>query len=241
MTQLYAALEHPRSLSMHQLVPHWKGEQAPLRKVGFLSYIALAGAIAAGVLLLIYILLRLLLMQSGEASWAALGAITPEQRLSLSRGGGSLPALPASGQSSRLKQFLAPEIKQKLVVVEEDAKTVRVRTTVGQLFKSGSDVLEDGREGLFKRIGQALETEKGAITVEGHADSDRVASLTFPDNLALSGARANTIAKLIGSIVSDPGRVQAKAMGDSQPIASNKTSEGKSQNRRVEIVIPRQK
>ncbi len=240
MTQLYGALEHPRSVSMAELVSHWKGEKAPLRKVGFWSHIALAAAIAAGVLLLLYILLRLFLMQSGYASWDALGAINPEQRLTLSRSGGVAPELPSGVQSGRLKQFLAPEIKQGLVVVEEDAKTVRVRTTVGQLFQSGSDILENGRESLFQRIGKAIETEQGNVTVEGHADSDRVSSLAFPDNMALSGARANTVAKIVAGELSNPGRVEAKAFGDSQPIASNKTADGKSLNRRVEIVIPRQ-
>ncbi len=240
MRQLYSALDYPRSLSTETLVKSWKGEDAPLRKVGFLSYIALAGAIAAGVLLLIYIVLRLLLMQSGGASWDALSAINPAERLTLAREAAPPPAAPAGGQLVRLRTFLAPEIKQGLVVVEEDASTVRVRTTVGQLFKSGSDVLETGREALFQRIGKALETEKGSITVEGHSDADRIASLQYPDNVALSGARANTVAQIIASEVSDPGRIEAKAFGDSRPISSNDTAAGKALNRRVEIVIPRQ-
>jgi type VI secretion system protein ImpK len=240
MTQLYGAMEHPRSLSMMELVTHWRGEKAPLRKVGFMSYIALAGAIAAGVLLVLYILFRLFLMQSGYASWDAMTALNPEQRLTLSRAGGAAPEVPAGVQSGRLKEFLAPEISQGLVVVEEDSATVRVRTTVGQLFQSGSDTLESGRQSLFEKIGKAIETEKGYVHVEGHSDSDRIASLAFPDNMALSGARANVVAQIIANQLSDAARVEAKALGDGRPIGSNKTAEGKSLNRRVEIVIPRQ-
>lgn len=240
MVQLYGALEHPRSLSMMELVPHWTGEKVPMRKVGFLSHIALAAAIAAAVLLVIYILLRVLLMQSGDGSWQAMSKLIPEDRLTLSRAGAPAPAMPAGAQTSRLKTFLADEIAQKLVVVEEDASTVRVRTTVGQLFQSGSDVLEPGKDALFEKIGRAIEGEKGSVTIEGHSDSDRIASVTFPDNMALSGARANTIAKLIAAALSDPGRVEAKALGDTRAIGSNKTPEGKALNRRVEIVIPRQ-
>ncbi len=240
MQQLYAALDHTRSLSNQTLVQHWKGEQAPIQKVGFLSYIALAGAIAAGVLLAIYIVLRVVLMGTGEASWDALSAINPPERLTLAREGAALPPGDAGPQSMRLKQFLAQEISQGLVKVEEDASTVRVRTTVGQLFRSASDQLEPGREALFRRIGKALETEKGAITVEGHTDSDAISSVQFPDNVALSGARANTVALLISEEVSDPSRIAVEAFGDSRPIESNDTPEGKSLNRRVEIVIPRQ-
>jgi type VI secretion system protein ImpK len=40
--------------------------------------------------------------------------------------------------------------------------------------------------------------------------------------------------------LTDPGRVTASGFGDTRPIAPNDTAEGKSQNRRVEIVVPRQ-
>ena len=68
--------------------------------------------------------------------------------------------------------------------------TVRVRTTIGQLFKSGSGQLDAGQADLFDRIGQAIETEQGPVKVEGYSDSDKIAALAFPDNTALSKARA---------------------------------------------------
>lgn len=240
MQQLYGTLDHSRGVSSDVLVPHWKGETAPLRRVAFASYIMLAGATATALLLLVYIVLRTMLMQSGVASWDALSKINPPNRLSLSREGASPPATPTGLQVNRLRQFLAEEIKQGLVVVEDDASTVRVRTTVGQLFRSGSNELEAGRDRLFQRIGEALDREEGAITVEGHSDSDRISNnVSFPDNMTLSGARAQTVARIVAGELGDPGRVETKAIGDTQPIASNGTAEGKAQNRRVEIVIPR--
>lgn len=240
MQQLYSTLSHTRSVNNQTLVPNWLGETAPIQKVGFFSHIALAGAIAAGVLLVVYIILRILLMGSGEASWDALSAINPADRLTLGRQGAAMPVDDGGPQTLRLKQFLAAEIKAELVKVEEDASTVRVRTTVGQLFRSASDQLEPGREALFQRIGEALNGEKGKIKVEGHTDADKIASIAFPDNVALSGARANTVALILASKVRDPSRIAVEARGDSQPIDSNETAQGKSLNRRVEIVIPRQ-
>ena len=240
MGRLQGALEHVRSLSMLEMSPRWKGEKAPLGKVGLWTYVAIAAAAAAAVLLLVYIVLRLLLMSAGEAPADRLAAAMPDDRLRLSRSGGAVAAMPPSAQAGKLSTFLKPEIDQHLVTVEEDAQTVRVRTTVGQLFKSGSDQLEPGQQGLFERIARAVQNERGAITVEGHADSDQIHSLSFPDNTALSQARAETVANITRGIVADPSRVTARGMGDSVPIASNDTPDGKTRNRRVEVIVPRQ-
>ncbi len=238
---LYGALEHPRSLSALEISPQWKGANAPLAKIGLWNRVALAAAIALAALLVIYIILRLLLMSAGELSWNSVRGLTPNEPLRLSRVGAAPPPAAEGPQLSKLRRFLAPEIAQKLVVVEEDASTVRVRTTVGQLFQSGSDQLEPGRAALFQRIGQAVQEEPGSVTIEGHADSDKVSSLAFPDNTALSKARAQTVSTIIASTLSDQGRIRVEGYGDARPIASNDSASGKSLNRRVEIVIPRQR
>jgi type VI secretion system protein ImpK len=239
MARLHGALAHVRGLSMIEMSPRWRGENAPMGKLGFWTYIAFAAAAALAFLLVIYIILRLILMSSGEAPATAVASIAPEERLRMSRAGGAVP-MPASKQADTLKTFLAPEIQKGEVTIEEDANTVRVRTKVGQLFQSGSDALEPGRAEFFARIGKAIETQPGAVTVEGHADSDRISSLAFPDNMALSQARADKVADIIKAQLKDATRVTSKGMGDAVPIASNKTPEGKAENRRVEVIVPRQ-
>jgi type VI secretion system peptidoglycan-associated protein len=238
MGRLHGALDHVRSLSMLDISPHWKGEKAPLGRVGFWTYVAMTAAAAAGLLFLVFVVLRIILMNTGAAPEREVAAIFGDEPLRLSRAAAPM-AQTASPQASRLRKFLEPEIRQGLVQVDERASTVRVRTTVGQLFQSGSDQLEAGRRPLFERIGQAIEQEPGPVLIEGHADSDRVSNLQFPDNFALSAARANTIADIIRSSLSDGSRVTAKGMGDASPIASNSSPAGKSLNRRVEIVVQR--
>lgn len=235
--QLYASMEHTRRLSVTELSPHWRGKPTPLRKVGFWSIILLAGGIATGLLAVIYILLRVVLIQTGEPSMTALRAINPDQPLRLSRVAPAPPA-PTSTQLQTIQAFLAPEIAQHLVVVDQDGSSIRVRTTVGQLFASGSDQLDAARRPLIRRIAAATETQPGNIRVEGYTDSDRVSSLSFPDNTALSRSRAEMVAGIIKSRLTHPERVSAEGYGDSRPIASNKTAQGKALNRRVEIVIP---
>lgn len=237
MTRLHGALPHVRSLSQIELVPNWRGETAPAARIG-LNVLALAAAGALALLVLVYAVLRLMLASSGDLPTDRLAALNPDTRVTLSRPAAEMAAK-QSAQASRIARFLAPEIRERLVTVEEDAQTVRVRTTVGQLFESGSDALENGRETLFHRIGRAIEAERGLVLIEGHADNDRVATVRFPDNMALSEARAETVGKLIRNDLSDPGRVSTKGLGENVPIASNDTAEGKSQNRRVEIIVPR--
>ena len=237
MTRLQGALPHVRSLSQIELVPHWRGEDAPVAKVGW-SVLALAAAAVGVLLLLVYIVLRLMLMSSADAPSARLAALDPDARLTLSRPAAAMAPVD-SAQATALKRFLEPEIREGLVTVEEDAQTVRVRTTVGQLFESGSDQLEQGREALFHRIGAAIQGEQGSVVIEGHADNDKVATVQFPDNMALSEARAETVGRLVRSDLSDPARVTTKGLGDTVPIASNDTAAGKSRNRRVEIIVPR--
>ena len=238
MTSAYAALQHSRVVSQTELSPQWRGAPTSAAKVSFWATLALTGGIALGVLLAIFILLRLVLMQTGHPALQALRAINPGGSLRMSRVAPA-PPVPTSTQLQRVQAFLAPEIAQRLVAVEQDPQSIRVRTTVGQLFRSGSDALESGRQGLFERIAAALQSERGNVRIEGHADSDRVASLAFPDNFALSKARAETVAQIVRAKLTDPKRVSAEGFGDSQPIASNATAEGKALNRRVEFVIPR--
>jgi type VI secretion system protein ImpK len=240
MDRLQSAMEHLRSLSPIELVPHWKGEKAPPRRVGFWSYAALAAAAAAGLLFLVFVVFRLMLMQSGEATETRLADLMPDSRLTLSRDGGEPPRAAESEQASRLRRFLQPEIEQGLVKVEEDSRTVRVRTTVGQLFSPASDQLESGRRALFERIGRAVEEEEGPVIIEGHADASRLSNnLSFPDNMALSTARAETVAAIVRNQLSDRDRVSARGMGDSVAIASNDDAAGRSLNRRVEIIVQR--
>jgi len=239
MQRVFVALSHPSQIAQGELAPHWRGQPTALRRVSFWAPMALAAAVAATLLVVIYIILRLILAQTGNPTLAALRAINPEQPLRLSRTAPAPPTPAAGIQAQRLRSFLAPEIAQGLVAVLEDASTARVRTTVGQLFRSGSDQLEPSRRALMERIAQAIEAEPGPVRVEGYTDSDRVSTVAFPDNMALSQARADAVASIIRSRLSNPGRVTSVGYGDGQPIAPNTSPAGKASNRRVEVVVQR--
>ena len=233
MSNLVGALEHVRSLSQHEIVHHWRGEKVARNPGNFWGLVGLVAAIAAGICFLIYLVFFVVLFTTSADVEERVAGLFPGDPLELNRSAAAF-APPPTDTEARLRQFLAPEIQQGLVEVENN----RVRTTVGTLFEPASDDLVSGREGIFERIGKAAELESGTITVEGHADSDRInPTIEFPSNMALSEARARAVADIVRTQLSDKSRVRAVGLGDTVPIASNDSAAGKARNRRVEVVL----
>jgi outer membrane protein OmpA-like peptidoglycan-associated protein len=77
------------------------------------------------------------------------------------------------------------------------------------------------------------EFDKTLIVVDGHTDS------TGSDvyNQQLSERRANSVAGFLRSSGVDSRRILAGGFGETQPIATNETPQGRAQNRRVEITL----
>lgn len=233
MASLIAALDHVRSLSQSEIVSHWRGESAPRKPNNFWSLIGLAAAAAAGLCFLIFLVFFVTLILTGQDPHDRVAALFPDEPIALTREAAVLE-LPPTDTEARLREFLADEIAQGLVVVQGN----RVRTTVGTLFEPAAADLVAGRAAIFDKIGQAIELEKGPVTIEGHADSDKISpTIQFADNLALSKARAETVAGIVRAQLTDPGRITVVGLGDTVPLASNATAEGKAQNRRVEFVV----
>ena len=110
------------------------------------------------------------------------------------------------------------------------------------LFPAGSVTMRKGGEEAIRRIAEALGRKYSGrgIRIEGHTDNvppKRVKD-RYPTNWELSTARACAVLrKLLESGVVDPTRVEAVGFGDQRPVASNENDAGKSQNRRVEVVV----
>jgi outer membrane protein OmpA-like peptidoglycan-associated protein len=77
------------------------------------------------------------------------------------------------------------------------------------------------------------EYEKTYIDINGYTDS--TGSEAY--NQTLSEARARSVAGYLESQKVLPQRIVTRGMGESQPIATNDTPEGRSLNRRVEIIL----
>lgn len=81
------------------------------------------------------------------------------------------------------------------------------------------------------RVAKLLVDNKAALKISGHADN--IGAYVY--NWNLSKKRADAVKAYLKSKGADIERVAATEFGDTKPIASNKTSEGRQKNRRVEM------
>jgi chemotaxis protein MotB len=144
-----------------------------------------------------------------------------------------------SGEYEQLASALRGEIDAGRVELME----LRGRTTVKMkdkiLFASGSATVgADGRAAL-KKVAEALRGLQGkAIRVEGHTDNVPTGGAGgFATNWELSAARSLAVVRFLQENGVDATRLSGAGFAEFQPIAPNDTPEGRSQNRRIEIVL----
>ena len=117
------------------------------------------------------------------------------------------------------------------------------------LFPSGSDKLKKEGLDVLKAVGDVIRNDKQLsqryFQVAGHTDNVPLKGGQFRDNWGLSLMRARQVLLyLIAPVDSkrgggglSPERLHAAGYGDTDPVASNATPEGRQQNRRVELVL----
>lgn len=105
-------------------------------------------------------------------------------------------------------------------------------------FNSGEANIKPDWQGKLKSISKVLNGIDNYIRVEGHTDNVAINTDYFHSNWQLSSVRAANVVEFLitqGSV--SPGRLSSVGYGEYRPIKSNDTEEGKSSNRRVDIVI----
>ena len=114
------------------------------------------------------------------------------------------------------------------------------------LFESGEpEVNADGQKVLGQVAPTLAQLKQYTIQVAGHTDSAKVVSPTtqerFPTNWELSTARATNVVRFLQEKGRVPGeRLIAMGFAQYRPTANNATTEGRQQNRRIELVLVRQ-
>lgn len=138
-------------------------------------------------------------------------------------------------------EFTQENNLESRLTTELDEKGLVIKIKEGALFSSGSADLNEQAEQFAREISRMVETEiPRTIYIEGHTDNVPTNPDKFPSNWELSSARAINFMKVVLENKDlDPRKFSATGYGEHRPIASNETAAGKSENRRVEIVISR--
>lgn len=107
----------------------------------------------------------------------------------------------------------------------------------GKTFLSGQDIIQDVTyatiENLVKEISSSPDSR---IIIEGHTDNVPTGKLGS-DNMDLSLRRAKAIANILVLHGISKNRISVTGYGDTRPISSNTTEEGRAKNRRVEVKL----
>nr|WP_220462467.1 OmpA family protein [Pseudomonas putida] len=102
------------------------------------------------------------------------------------------------------------------------------------LFGSDLDSLNGQSQAIVERIGRALlSVGIQGVRVDGHADASGKAAY----NQQLSERRAQSVARSLVGIGMPAQNIHTRGLGSTQPVADNRTPAGRTENRRVSIVV----
>lgn len=139
----------------------------------------------------------------------------------------------------KLQQALLGFTKSGLTVEIRNGK-VYVSLTDKLLFPSGSIIIDEkGKQALTQLAAVLKEQPEINIAVEGHTDSQKITNLgQIKDNWDLSVLRSTSVVRYLTEVNKvESVRMTATGKGEFQPLAENTTAEGRSRNRRIEIVL----
>jgi type VI secretion system protein ImpK len=243
---LYETLRRVRPRTALELSPSWRGQALALGKSGWRPPLWMVSATALAGLAALFFVLRALLGSNADAVAEKVATMHPRDAIDVQRKRYEPPPPPPPPpanvvtQLQRIRSSLDAEIKSGDVDATQDASKIYIHVGAKALFASGQASVLASFKTIGQRIAEVLEKEPGKINVVGHTDNVKLhATSRFKDNQDLSLERAKAVAAELKGKLSDASRLVVSGKGETQPIADNKTPEGRSQNRRVDLTLDR--
>ena len=137
---------------------------------------------------------------------------------------------------------LEDEIKRGELTISNLEGQLSVNLLNKILFDSGETALRKDGQKVLKSLGDVLNKfPDKALMIEGHTDNVQISSRLkerYPTNWELSTARATSVVHFLQDSVGLPGeRLIAAGYSQYKPVASNEDSDGRAQNRRIQILL----
>jgi chemotaxis protein MotB len=114
---------------------------------------------------------------------------------------------------------------------------LRLRISNEILFASGEAELTEQGLDVIADLAAILAPLEDTIAVEGHTDNIPIQTQRFPSNWELSTARATRVVRHLVDNAIAPGRLRATGYAETRPLVDNSTPQGRSLNRRVELIL----
>jgi chemotaxis protein MotB len=178
--------------------------------------------------------------QAGNPATSPASAAVPPVNLVL---GDDLSASPEVRQDlnrieAQLAVALAAQVTEHNIALRLGRDGLVISLRESGFYDSGSALPHVQSRPTLDQVAATLKTTAYDIRIEGHTDNVPIHTAQFASNWELSTARATELAKnFIVSYDFAPARLSAAGFAEFHPVASNDTAEGRSQNRRVDIIV----
>lgn len=139
--------------------------------------------------------------------------------------------------AGNIMEALQPLVAQGKVRLLETSRGVTIEINDSILFQPGQAKLQAASINAMLAIAQVLAASDFPITIEGHTDNIPISTPQFPSNWELSAMRATTVLRLFNDGGVGAERLTAIGYGETRPVETNTTLEGRARNRRVSILI----
>lgn len=174
----------------------------------------------------------------GASTGAAVGGVIGNQTGSTARGAiiGAVIGGAAGAIIGHQMDQQAKEIQQNIpgATVERVGEGIDVTFASGILFPFNStEILPAGRANLQELANSLQKYATSDVLIVGHTDS--VGTEAY--NMDLSRRRADAASSYLQSVGVSSARIRTSGRGETEPVQSNDTEEGRQRNRRVEVAI----
>jgi len=139
----------------------------------------------------------------------------------------------------KVKSYIKENNLEGVIIATREERGIELVLQEDVLFDSGQAVVKEQAKPFLNTVADLIKTIPNMVEVEGHTDSQRIVQPSrYSSNWNLSGDRA---ANVVNYFINEQGisynRFNIAGYADTRPVASNGTTEGRLQNRRVVIVI----
>ena len=126
----------------------------------------------------------------------------------------------------------APPVDEEIDQLQADFDALAIDIRENVTFATGSDVLNDTATATLDEVVALMTTyTQPVVRISGHTDDVG----NDASNLELSALRAAAVRQYLIDAGIDADRIESVGLGETDPIASNETDEGRAENRRVEL------